>query len=30
MLLLAAPVKFTGLAGFDLEVVDYVLPESNQ
>jgi 3,4-dihydroxy 2-butanone 4-phosphate synthase/GTP cyclohydrolase II len=26
MLLLAAPIKFTGLAGFDLEVVDYVLP----
>jgi len=29
MLLLSAPVKYTGLAGFGLEVVDYVLPETN-
>jgi len=29
MLLLSAPAKFTGLTGFDLEVIDHVLPESN-
>jgi 3,4-dihydroxy 2-butanone 4-phosphate synthase / GTP cyclohydrolase II len=29
MLLLGAPIKYTGLAGFDLEVVDYVAPETN-
>jgi|TARA_B110000483_G_scaffold228870_1_gene292261 3,4-dihydroxy 2-butanone 4-phosphate synthase/GTP cyclohydrolase II len=27
MLLMAAPVKYTGLAGFDLEVIDYVASE---
>ena len=26
MLLMGAPVKYTGIAGFDLEVVDYVAP----
>ena len=28
MLLLAAPIKYTGLAGFDLEVVDYIAPDT--
>ena len=28
MLLMGAPVKYTGISGFDLEVVDYVAPES--
>ncbi|MBT5330682.1 MAG: 3,4-dihydroxy-2-butanone-4-phosphate synthase [Porticoccaceae bacterium] len=29
MLLLAAPVKYTGLAGFDLEVVDFIAPDTH-
>ena len=28
MLLLAAPIKYTGLAGFDLEVVDFIAPDN--
>ncbi len=28
MLLLGAPIKYTGLAGFDLEVVDHIAPDS--
>jgi 3,4-dihydroxy 2-butanone 4-phosphate synthase/GTP cyclohydrolase II len=27
MRLMGAPVKYTGLAGFDLEVVEYVTPD---
>jgi len=27
MRLMSAPVKYTGIAGFDLEVVEYIQPE---